>query len=99
MKYTYIDYKYAAKTGRTGGFVTEQICSKKSVWCRCLEIPQSERKPGGWYCVYLSKINCLFVSPDLILVCGNMHTYITTCLCHNNMAWKYTCKNHSILGQ
>ena len=50
VKYINIYYKYAARTGRTAEIVAEHIwsmISRKSA-CRCIGIPVSKKKPGGW---------------------------------------------------
>ena len=49
-KYEFIYYTYAAKTSQTNGVQNEHLWNVKSrKWngCRCLEIPHSEKKPGG----------------------------------------------------
>ena len=49
----YIYYKYAAVTSQTSGMEPEHFWNVTSVtkWnvqpCRCLEIPNTEKKPGG----------------------------------------------------
>ena len=49
-KYKFIYYKYAAKARQTNGLQFEHILtSKKWNGCRCLDIPDSQKKQGGWF--------------------------------------------------